>query len=94
MPIYQDVSGALVLRFGVGDIVIARGTGDDSGITDEIVFMPSEAKPLGTVAENIDGRYSDEVGAACRMVFTRAESVDYVIEILTKIRASLADASA
>lgn len=87
---YKDDTGINVIQFGTGDIECTAGLLD---LPDETIgsvgFIPQTNQPIGGPAErskNDDGECKLETMAHTRLVFTKVESIDVLIEQLQKIK--------
>lgn len=84
MPVHTW-KDCLMLEMGFGDIMVATGARD--GIEDEIVFIPGDSGEIGRTNPEAVGKSSDDLGAVCRIVFHKRESIDVVIGKLEELKA-------
>ena len=87
---YKDQTGTNIIQFGTGDIEVTAGLLD---IPDETIgsvgLIPQTEKPIGGPAEragNDDGECKLETMAHTRLIFTKVESIDVLVEKLKKIK--------
>ena len=83
MPIHK-VGQCLMLEMGFGDIGVCVGKTGES--EDEIVFIPGEEGEINRTDPTLIGKNSEELGAVCRIVFHKRESIDVVIGKLLELR--------
>lgn len=87
MPIYSvGNDGNKEIYFGTGDIKVSSGWDKEDKSIGVLVLRQHEARPIGTLEEHLPHEEVDRGQAPVRMIFSKAESVDVMIERLKKVK--------
>lgn len=74
-----------ILHFGSEDIhIVAARMHPDNGDHRMVIFHQTEPREIGSGASELDGTFCDDF--AVGMTFSKAESIDSVISVLTEFK--------
>lgn len=95
MPFHES-EGVNIIEFGQGDIVVAPGWIDEPEENKGCIsLVPQKPRPIGTTKKAWPGFDEGEcpldtmVGVHTRMVFTKVESIDVVIDALNQVKKNM-----
>ena len=83
---FGNAVGITIAEFGTGDILIGTGSANNIGFCS---FKNQEVHPIGWVNEDVLGTDMRVSNIDFLMVFNKIESLDVLIEELTKMRSKL-----
>lgn len=81
MPIVK-IKESTQLEFGTGDIEVAPGLLDQEQLTGAVCFLRREPSLIGTHTDFEPNQAIEITDTPIRMVFTRTESIDVIINAL------------
>jgi hypothetical protein len=88
MPIV-NIGDSKQLEFGFGDISVSAGLLKNNENMGVVVFMEQEKRPIGDYEKFKQPKEVEVSETPCRMIFTKTESIDVVIEELQRARAMM-----
>jgi hypothetical protein len=91
MPIIEGTVGETIIQLGDGDVLVCTARQPENSFDNEVCFVRDEPHPVGDYSEKYAGGNTTTADIDCpvRIQFTKAESVDVLIERLSKVRAQM-----
>jgi len=88
---YKDKAGIQVCQLGTGDVSVSNILWDhvDTSECAGVVFGETDKGKIDRKLEHIEGKRDCDVGVKFKLLFTKPESIDVVIEKLKEAKTSM-----